>query len=332
MRPTLRYLSQQDVLQLGGADPHRALQDVIDVVHLMRGGEAHMPAETHIDLATPLGKAYALPAYVGGRFNAAGVKWTAHRPQAGDALPQALALTLINRADSGVPVGLVESALLTATRTAAVSAIALRYAAPRPVKRVLLLGAGVQAQAHIAMLKSLFPDLEQLICWNRTEQKRARLLANAGDLPWPVACPATLAAALAGEADALITCTSATQPFLGASVLREGTIVLQIGYHEMRFSGIRRATKVVADLWGDFSRTSAKSLFQMYRAGRFSPDELAADLGHLLLDHWRPAADDRVYFSSFGLNVFDIALAARLLQDAERQQRGRLLPLFPGVQ
>lgn len=79
----------------------------------------------------------------------------------------------------------------------------------------------------------------------------------------------------------------------------------------------------------DFCETSAKSLFQMYRAGQFSPDRVDADLSNLLLDGWRPAPDDSVYFSSFGLNVFDIALAARVLALAQQRRTGTLLPLFP---
>jgi ornithine cyclodeaminase len=331
MTPMLRYLTARDVLALGGDSPQRALQDVIDVVHLMRSKATQMPAETHVDLAAPRAKAYALPASVGGRFNAAGVKWTAHRPLPQDGYPLALTMTLINQADSGMPVGLVESGGLTATRTAAVSALALRFAAPRPAKRVLLLGAGVQAQAHLHMLKELFPELDGLTWWNRSTEKRDRLLQDSGPLPWSVALPDTLEQALSQPFDALIACTSAAEPFLGPDVMQQGRIVLQVGYHEMSFDGIGKASKVVADLWGDFWQTSAKSLFQMVRAGQFSAEQLDADLTQLLIDHWRPSADDCVYFSSFGLNVFDIALAARLLQDAQQQEIGQLLPLFNGA-
>ena len=143
MTQGFRYLNQRDVMALGGTQAQAALDDVRDVVTLMRQQQTQMPAETHVSLAGARGKAYALPACVGGRFNAAGVKWTAHRPDAHDGLPQAMAMTLINRADNGLPLGLVESAALTAARTAAVSALALRHAAPRPVQRVLLLGTGV---------------------------------------------------------------------------------------------------------------------------------------------------------------------------------------------
>lgn len=96
--PVLRYLNQHHVAAFGGLDPHLALQNVIDAVYLLREGSAAMPAETQVDLATPRGKVCSLPARLGGRFNASGVKWTAHRPDLNDGQPQAMAMTLFNRA------------------------------------------------------------------------------------------------------------------------------------------------------------------------------------------------------------------------------------------
>lgn len=322
----LRVVNHPPVAALGGLDTQLALRDVTETVRLLGRGEADMPAETCVALDTPRGKAYSLPARVGGRFNCTGVKWTAHRPEKTDSLPQALTLTLLNRADDGVPIGLLESGGLTAVRTAAVSALALRLAAPRPVTRVLLLGAGVQAAAHLAMLQTHFPALEQVWVWNRTPARRL----HAASAPFPV-IPLELADALRQPWDALIACTSASVPFIGPDVVCPGRIVLQIGYHEVEFAAIRRATQVVVDGWGDFCHTSAKSLFQMFRAGEFAPTQVAATLVDLVTRHWRARPDDAVYFSSFGLNVFDIALAARVLQEAERQQAGVLLPLSGGL-
>ncbi|NUW57992.1 ornithine cyclodeaminase family protein [Cronobacter muytjensii] len=321
----MRFLSGQQVASLGGLDPQAALRDVTDTVTLMASGDAVMPAETHVPLDTAPGKVYALPARVGGRFNATGVKWAAHRPQPQDGLPMALTVTLINRADSGLPVGLVESGGLTAVRTAAVSALALRHAAPREIRRVLLLGAGVQARAHLAMLSAHFPSLEALGLWNRTPERLDAL--TAAPLPFPFTRYRHPDDAQAQPWDAVITCTGAQQPFLGPAWFTPGRLVMQIGYHEVSFAAIKRATQVVVDAWGEFRHTSAKSLFQMYRAGEFPDDGWAADLPALVSGRWRPAADDCVYFSSFGLNVFDIALAARVLQAAERDDVGTSLAL-----
>ncbi|WP_277975364.1 ornithine cyclodeaminase [Pantoea endophytica] len=323
MEALLRVLDEATVAQLGGGDIALALEDVKAVIQLMRLGEAQMPAENHIDLGTPLGKAYALPARVGGTYNAAGVKWTAHRPQRPDALPAALALTLINDAQSGIPRGLLASGALTAARTAAVSALALQLAAPRPVKRVLLLGAGLHAQAHLRMLQQLFPQLEQIGVWNRSPFKLSALRE--------VQIETDLQLALAQPYDAVLTCTSADQPIVDAAAVRPGRIIVQVGYHEVSFAAIKASNKVVVDAWGDFAQRSAKSLFQMFRAGEFGEQDVAADLTALLLDNWRPQPDDSVYFSSFGLNVFDIALAARVLQAAEHDELGSLQSLFSGV-
>ncbi|CCJ71531.1 Ornithine cyclodeaminase [Cronobacter condimenti 1330] len=322
----MRFLTGPQVAALGGLDPHAALQDVTDAVRLLDAGDAMMPAETHVPLDTPPGKVYALPARVGGRFNANGVKWTAHRPQPQDGLPMALTVTLINRADSGLPVGLIESGGLTAVRTAAVSALALSYAAPRPVRRVLLLGAGVQARAHLEMLRAQFPSLDVLGLWNRTPARLEALTAD--PLPFPYERFQHLDEAQPLSWDAIITCTGAQAPFLGPEWIAPGRLVMQIGYHEVCFAAIDRAAHVVVDAWGEFRHTSAKSLFQMYRAGAFADDGWAADLTDLLAGRFRPAPDDSVYFSSFGLNIFDIALAARVLQAAARENIGTALPLF----
>lgn len=323
----LRFLTQTDVATLGGNNPLLALEDVVDTVKLMRAGEADMPAETHVALSSPQGKVYSLPARVAGRFNATGVKWTAHRPQAQDGLPMAIAMTLLNRADNGLPQALMQSGALTATRTAAVSALAIKYASPVPAKRVLLLGAGVQAAAHLRMLRTVFPGLERIYCWNRTPQHRMEMLEAVGDLAAGVQQIDGLEDALHKPWDTLLTCTGAGQPFIGPEIVQPGRLIMQIGYHEVSFEAIDRASKVVVDSWGDYCNTSAKSLFQMYRAGLFKQSRVAADLAGLVVDGWRAAPEDCVYFSSFGLNVFDIALAARVAQEAERQNAGTALAL-----
>ena len=217
-----------------------------------------MPPENSVTLGEgSLARAYALPARLGGPCQWAGVKWTAHRPALDDGLPAVMSVTMVNDATTGLPMGIVESALLTATRTAAVSALVLQHAASAGLRRVTLLGAGVQAATHVRMLAALFPNLHAVTLWNRTAD-RARALAAGQDYPWPVHVAEDLAFACS-EADAVITCTAASTPILNASVMRPGRTILQVGYHETSFDAIDRADVVLVDLWGEFRLTSAKS-------------------------------------------------------------------------
>jgi ornithine cyclodeaminase len=297
---------------------------------LLRAGDADMPAETSVRLGPPgisQAHAYALPARVGGEVAAAGLKWTAHRPPTDDGAPAILSMTIVNDLLSGRPVGIVESALLTAMRTAAVSALVLELAASTTLRRVALFGAGTQARTHLRMLFEMFPRLEEVFVWNRTGAHAERMVeAERSRAPWRLTVAPDIATALVG-ADAAITCTNADTPILGADAIVPGRIVLQIGYHEVSFDAIDRADAVLLDLRGEFRLTSSKSLFQMHRAGRFDVARVAADLAQIVLDGWRPPPRASVFFSSFGLNVFDITLAARVLRRAEASGRGTLLQL-----
>ena len=322
----LRFLNLADVAAAGGLEIGAAMAGLDAAWGLWRQGDAEMPAETSVSLGgSAQARAYALPARLGGTVGLAGVKWTAHRAPVQDGAPSVMSVTVVNDAASGLPVGIVESAQLTATRTAAASALAMQLGASAAIRRVTLLGAGVQATAHLRMLAAMFPGLAGVTVWNRTPA-RATVMMDAARVPWPIRFVPGITQAIA-DADAVICCTAAVAPILEADAFRAGRMILQIGYHEVSFAAIDQADVVLVDLWGEFCLTSAKSLFQMHRAGRFPPDRVAADLPMLVLDGWRPPADACVYFSSFGLNLFDVALAGRVLRSAATMGIGTMLTL-----
>ena len=127
----LRLLRRADVIAAGGEEVAAAMDDIRTALAALRDGRAEMPPETSVRLGAegaPQARVYALPARVGGH---AGVKWTAHRP-AGQT-PATASFTIVNDAVTGLPIGLVESASLTATRTAAASAFMLMARPPRRV-------------------------------------------------------------------------------------------------------------------------------------------------------------------------------------------------------
>ncbi|MBS7699763.1 MULTISPECIES: hypothetical protein [unclassified Chelatococcus] len=324
---TLRYLSRADVVAAGGGDWPLALADIREATRLLRAGEAGMEAESVMPMGgDPRAKAYGLPAFVGGRYDAVGLKWAVHLPESRGDLPSITNTTFINRLSDGRPLGLIESALLTRMRTAAVSALAMESLLPRPPGRIALLGAGAQAKAHLAMVLALFPSVGEIRLWNRSADKLDALLA---DTPSPAGVALVRCTAIAdaiAEADVVLSCTTAPEPILDDDAVRPGRLIVQVGYHEVSFAAIAASDVVAVDLWGDFAEKSAKSLFQMYRAGQFTPDRVAADLAALVVDGWRPPAGASLYFSSFGLNLFDIALAARVLCRAEEADIGTALP------
>ncbi|MFD2174001.1 hypothetical protein [Rhodobacter lacus] len=323
----MRYLSTTDLLQLGLMDWPTALRDVAATIRLLHSGDAGMVPESVMSLGLdPRSKAYGLPAFVGGGYDAAGLKWTLHRPAAAADRPAITSTTLLNALSDGRPLGMAESALITRVRTAAVSATAIRALLSHPPRRIAILGAGGQAETHLDMVLALFPALEAIDLWNRTPARLDALIARRAAVPGPERIAHDQLSEAIAQADVILCCTSAPDPFVTAEAVRPGRLIVQVGFHEVTFEAIAASDAVCVDLWGDFADKSAKSLFQMYRAGAFCEAQVKADLPRLLIEGWHPPPGAALYFSSFGLNVFDIAFAARLMRQAEAQGIGTLLP------
>lgn len=326
---TLRYLSRDDALAAGAGDFRLAVEDVREATRLLRAGQASMVAESVLPAgADPREKAYGLAASLGGRYDAAGLKWAMHRASPRDDLPSITSATFVNRLSDGRPLGFVESALLTRMRTAAVTAIVLEMLPHEAIRTVAVLGAGAQAKTHVAMLQALFPSITTIRIWNRTRAHRDALIAECRLPDGPVLQAADRVSSAIDGADVVLCCTTAPEPIVEKAAVHPGRLIVQIGYHEVAFEAIDASDHVVVDLWCDFAERSAKSLFQMYRAGRFTPDRVSANFADLVVGGWRPADGASVYVSSFGLNLFDIALAARVLRRAEAEGIGTVLPFL----
>ncbi len=96
-----------------------------------------------------------MPGYVGGRFNAAGLKAIASFPRNPfkHGLPRASALITLQDVELGLPRVVMDGTLISAMRTGAVSGVGARYLAREDVTSVGLIGAGVQSRTQLMALQ-----------------------------------------------------------------------------------------------------------------------------------------------------------------------------------
>lgn len=320
-----RYLSRQHVIAAGAEDWPAAMNDVRTAINLLSDGDAGMEPESAVALgADPRHKAYALPGWLGGQFQAAGVKCSIHSNAKRARSGATTSHTLLHDRDDGRLIGIVESGHLTRIRTAAVSAIAIQTLLRVPPQIVAICGAGEMARSHLEMVSAVFYGVRRVRLWNRTRQHLDDMVASArvrADLEIePVDRLNDM------EADAILTCTSSVEPFVTPDLVKPGRLIAQIGFHEVAFDAIAGSDAIVVDGWGAYAKTSAKSLFQMYRKGLFDASDVSADLAAIVMGGWRPPPQASIYFSSFGLNILDVAIAARVLSSAEARGIGTLLP------
>lgn len=232
-------------------------------------------------------------------------------------------------ASSGEPLAALEAGRLGQLRTGAASAVASRHMA-RPDSRVLVMfGCGLQAPTQLLGLAAVLPLRRVWVVGRRPERAEAfcermrPLLPDVELRPVAGAAQGTADVERAvGEADVVVTITTAREPVLLGRWLRPGTHVNAAGSNhparqELDPEAVLRAGRVVVDdpeqarrECGDLIAAEPRG-FDWARAIPLSAVVAGQFPGRL-------ADDEITLFESQGVALEDVALAARVLARAER--------------
>ena len=164
------YLSQEDVVAAGGTDMAAMVDVIARAFAVKAAGGVRMPPKAMITWADEPGteelhgRIMAMPAYIGGEFDVAGLKWIPSVPDnpARNGLPRANALVLLTDRATGLPLAVMDGTVVSAMRTGAVTGVALRHLADPGTEVACLLGAGVLAHTQLAALRVVLPGLREV--------------------------------------------------------------------------------------------------------------------------------------------------------------------------
>ncbi|MFD7029484.1 ornithine cyclodeaminase family protein [Streptomyces sp. NPDC059917] len=178
-------------------------------------------------LAVPGGELLLMPAASGAY---AGVKVAGVAPgNPARGLPRITGSYLLLDGPTLRPLALFDGAALTALRTPAVSALALRHLAPvgRPL-RLVLFGSGPQAYGHLEATRAV-RELAEVVVVARDPAGVEKLVAHARTrgVPARAGGPGDVAGA-----DLVLCCTTAREPLFDGRLVAGGATVVAVGSHE----------------------------------------------------------------------------------------------------
>ena len=222
----------------------------------------------------------------------------------------------------GVPTAILDASAITEVRTAAVTAVATRLFAREDARVLAILGAGVQAKAHLDSLLGV-RQFDRIRVYAPTEAHARRLVARAPAGGPPVTVSASAQDAVRG-ADVVVTSTSSREPVLSREWLAPGAHVNAVGASTPAAREIDVETVAASALFCD-SRESLRNEAGEYllavEQGLISgEDHVRAELGEVLAGT-RPGrrdATELTLFRSLGLAVEDLAAAAHAVVGARR--------------
>jgi ornithine cyclodeaminase/alanine dehydrogenase-like protein (mu-crystallin family) len=306
---------------LSGADVRATLSmnDCIEamdaVLRQLAAGELYLPLRSVVrPPQSPAGFMGLMTAHRAGDTPAFGLKAVAifpENPRRG--LDAHQGVVVVFSGEDGRVTGVVDASAITAIRTAAVSAVATRALAREGAATLAVLGAGVQAAAHIEAMSHVLP-LERVRIYSRRPEPAAELAATtAARYAWNVSAAASVEDALR-DADVVVTTTTAREPLVERAWLAPGTHVNAVGSSIPTTRELDGATmaaaRIVVDARESALNESGDVLLAM-REGALAEDVDLAELGEVLVGsaQGRVGADDLTVFVSLGLAVEDLAAA-----------------------
>ncbi|HET6173222.1 MAG TPA: ornithine cyclodeaminase family protein [Gaiellales bacterium] len=235
-------------------------------------------------------------------------------------------VVIVFSGEDGRVTGIVDASAVTAIRTAAVSAVATRALAREGASSLAVLGAGVQAAAHIEALACVMP-LERVRIFSRRQEPAAELAARTADrYAWDVSAAASVEDALR-DAEVVVTATTAREPIVERAWFAPGAHVNAVGSSIPTTRELDGATVAAATLFVDARESTLNEsgdLLLAVREGAVAKDVPLVEIGEVLSGTagGRTSQDQLTVFVSLGLAVEDLAAAELALRVAEQKNLG----------
>ena len=238
-------------------------------------------------------------------------------------LPTHLATILLLDPDTGEPLAILDGRFITESRTAAASAVAVRYLARQDASTLAILGSGVQARSHIEALP-LVRKFSEIRAWSPTAENLRRLVAESAGHP---VRPAASASEAVEGADVIVLATSSPAPVIENRSVKSGACVISVGACVPAQREMDPALLARARLFVDTRAAALQEsgdIVQGIREGRFPPSHIIAELGEVVANPGlgRRTEEEVTIFKSLGMAVEDIAAASLAYQRARKCGRG----------
>ncbi|MDK0523769.1 ornithine cyclodeaminase family protein [Streptomyces sp. ML-6] len=346
-----RYLTRADVIE--AARDVDIVEAVAQALRLHAAGQSVLPEEAYLGWTTPQGDSARLLAMPGaltrdGRPPVIGMKTinaSIGNPERG--MPRSQGFTLLLDPETARPLALMEAAYISAMRTAAVTALAVRHLAVENPRRLALLGCGALAQAHAALLLRTVPTLGRITLYDvapdraKSAAHRIASLPGAADVETVVADGPREAVR---DAEVVVPVTTVTRGYIEPDWLRPGTLVCHVSLDDLTEAAVLAAGTVLVDDWSLVRDDPRRLLGRMHRAGTLlGPDgtpregvtarpgarRVDGTLGDVLTGGHpgRRDPDEIVISNPFGMSILDVAVADRIHAHAEAAGLGARLTL-----
>ncbi len=322
------YLTNEVVRQLQPSW-HRSVQIIKEALAAWSKGDFSQPIKPYLRYGSPQNRIIAMPAFIGGNFQLAGIKWIASFPSnLQKNLPRAHSVIILNEAETGKPFSIINSGLISGIRTAAVSGLLLHSflnAFPHFPLHVGICGYGAIGRLHAHMVEEILGyRLNSLSIFDKERPISDKELAL--NKKWKRAASWQEAYE---SADLFITCTTVSEPYIDLPP-KKGSLHLNVSLRDYSSEIIHACPHIFVDDWDEVCRenTNIERTHKKYGLNRERTQTLASVIEENYfqsVDKERFKSSQYGIFNPMGMALFDLAIASYYYAQALNSKQGLLL-------
>ena len=182
------YLSEPDMIKAGVKDMKACVDVMEDLLITLYKGDYVMGGANHNSHGCMImfpddpqfpgmpknaddRRFMAMPAYLGGSYQMAGMKWygsNVENKKVG--LPRSILMMMLNDKDTGAPLALMSANLVSAYRTGGIPGVGAKYLARKDSRVVSIIGPGVMGKTSLAAFVSVCPNLDTVKIKGRSQR------------------------------------------------------------------------------------------------------------------------------------------------------------------
>ena len=362
------YLNEEEMIKAGVKNMHDCIDTMENVIKCLNAGDYVMGGENHNSHGSQVSfpkeskfpnmpidegddrRFMAMPAYIGGPFDMAGMKWYgSNSNNKTKGLPRSILTLMLNDKDTGAPIALMSANILSAMRTGAIPGVGAKYLAKKDAKVCGICGPGVMGKTSLEAILSSCPNIEEIKVKGRGQNSLDRFIAYAKE-KYPhikniksvdtieelVRNTDVISFANSGNTD------PSTYPFVKYEWLKKGALIIGLSCFDMDSTEMAKC-KLVVDNTALYETWAEEFPYPSFGANniigsKFTDmihDEIIKreemiDLGDIIngIKKDRDTQNQIVIFSVGGMPVEDVAWGKYCYENAIKQGLGTTLKLW----
>lgn len=252
----------------------------------------------------------AMPAFLGGNINKAGIKWIASFPDnINKNLPRAHSIVIVNNADTGKPEAIINTALLSILRTAGVTGSIIKaYDKAKNLKdiNIGIIGWGPIGQYHLKMVMELIGEkIAKVFLYDINPIDKNNIHAIYTEKVHIVNCWQDAYE----NADIFITCTVSKESYIDIKP-KTPSLQLNVSLRDYK-TEIYEYVKdnIIVDDWDEVCREKT-DIEMLYLKKGLKKEDTRSIVDVLCNDYFKDCDSEAVImFNPMGMAIFDIALS-----------------------